>query len=109
MLRAGQRTPRLLLALFTVWVLSPFAALLWANIVSKGWSVLTRATLYCVTFVITLGSLATYGELVVIRPRGSANAFLFVAVPPVSWGFMTIVVTMAALVSRWRSHQGAGA
>jgi len=108
MLRAGQRTPRLLLVLFTIWVLSPFAALLWANIVSKGWPVLTRATLYCVTLVVTLCSLATYGELVVVRPRGSANAFLFVAVPPASWVFMTIIVTMAALISRIRSRQGAG-
>ena len=109
MLRAGQRTPRLLLVLFTIWVLSPFAALLWANIVSKRWSVLTRATLYCVTLVVTLCSLATYSELVVVRPRGSANAFLFVAVPPASWVFMTIIVAMAALISRRRSRQGAGA
>jgi hypothetical protein len=108
MLRAGQRTPRLLLVLFTIWVLSPFAALLWANIVSKRWSVLTRATLYCATLVITLGSLAIYSELVVVRPRGSANAFLFVAVPPASWVFMTIVVALAALVSHRRSRQGAG-
>ncbi|HEV8482076.1 MAG TPA: hypothetical protein VGV87_00850 [Blastocatellia bacterium] len=82
MLRAGQRTPRLLLVLFIIWVLSPFAALIWANMVSKRWSVVTRATLYCVTLVIALGSLAIYGELVVLKPAGSANAFLFVIVPP---------------------------
>ena len=109
MFRAGQRTPRFLLVLFTIWVLSPFVALLWANIVSKRWPVLTRATLYCVTLVVTIGSLATYGELVVIRPRGSANAFLFVAVPPASWVFMTILVTLAALISHRRSRQGVGA
>lgn len=105
MLRAGQRTPRLLLALFIIWVFSPFMALLWANIVSKRWSVITRATLYCVTLVVTLGSLAIYGELVVLRPPGSANAFLFVAVPPASWVFMTIVVPMAALISGRLSHR----
>ena len=33
MLRAGQRSPRLLLVLFTIWVLSPFVALVWANMV----------------------------------------------------------------------------
>jgi hypothetical protein len=108
MLRAGQRTPRLLLVLFTIWVLSPVVALLWANMVSKRWSVVTRATLYCVTLVVTLGSLAIYGELVVLRPPGSANAFLFVVVPPASWVFMTIVVPMAALISRRLSRQGAG-
>ena len=35
MLRAGQQTPRFLLILFTIWVLSPFVALLWANMLSK--------------------------------------------------------------------------
>jgi len=81
MLRAGQRTPRLLLVLFTIWVLSPFVALLWANMVSNHWSVVTRATLYCVTLILTLGSLAIYGGLV-LPPAGSARAFVFVAVPP---------------------------
>ena len=109
MLRAGQRTPRLLLLLFTIWVLSPFVALVWANMVSKRWSVVTRATLYCVTLVVTLGSLAIYGELVVLRPPGSANAFLFVVVPPASWVFMAIVVPMAALISGKLSRRGAGA
>ncbi len=107
MLRAGQRTPPLLLVLFTIWVLSPFAALAWANVVSKRWSVVTRATLYCVTLVVTLGSLASYSELVVVRPAGSANAFLFVAVPPASWVSMTIVVGMAALISGRLSRRGA--
>jgi len=106
MLRAGQRTPRLLLVLFTIWVISPFVALLWANIVSKCWSAVTRTALYCVTLVVTLGSLATYGELVVIRPPGSANAFLFVAVPPASWVFMTIVVPRGL---RRPSRRGTGA
>jgi hypothetical protein len=109
MLREGQRTPRLLLVLFAIWVLSPFVALLWANIVSKRWSVLTRATLYCVTLVVTLGSLAIYSELVVLKPPGSANAFLFVAVPPASWVFIAIVVGIAALISGWLSRRAARA
>jgi hypothetical protein len=108
MLRAGQRTPRLLLVLFVIWLLSPFVALLWANMISKRWSVVTRATLYCVTLVVTLGSLAVYGELVVIKPPGSPNAFLFVVVPPASWVLMTIVVPMTALISGRLSRRGAG-
>jgi hypothetical protein len=99
MLRAGQRTPRLLLVLFIFWVLSPFVALVWGNIVSKRWSVLTRVTLYCVTLIVSLGSLAIYGEWINVRPAGSANAFLFVAVPPVSLVFITIIVGIAALRS----------
>jgi len=109
MLRAGQSTPRLLLVFFVIWVVSPFVALLWTNRVSRRWSAVTRVTLYGVTLLVTLGSLAIYGELINLRPPGSANAFLFVAVPPASWMFMTIVVSIAALISRRSSQQGAGA
>src|SRR5213593_1516455 len=83
-LRAGRSTPRLLLVLFVVWVLSPFAVLAWANMVSKRWSVPTRATLYGVTLAITLGTLAIYGN-VVLPPAGSPRAFVFVIVPPGCW------------------------
>ena len=105
MLRAGERTPRFLLVLFTVWVLSPFAALLWANMVSKRWSVLSRAALYGVTFIITLGSFAIYSEWVDVKPAGAANAFLFVAVPPVSLLFTAMVISIAAFVSRRSSRR----
>jgi hypothetical protein len=108
MLRAGRSTPRLLLVLFVIWVLSPFVALAWANMASKRWSALTRATLYCATLVITLGSLAIYANPA-RRPTGSANAFVFVAGPPASWLFMAIVVPTAALISRRRSLRGPGA
>lgn len=108
MFRAGQHTPRFLLVLFTLWVLSPFVALFWANIVSKRWFVVTRVTLYCVTFLVTLGSLVIYSKLVDIRPAGSANAFLFVIVPPASWVFIAIVVSIAALISRRLTRQKDG-
>lgn len=107
MLRADQSTPRFLLVVFFIWVLSPFVALAWANVVSKRWPVLIRAALYAATIVVTLGSLA-YGKLV-LPPAGSSRAFVFVAVPPASWLLMTIVVSMAALISRRRSYRGAGA
>ena len=42
---AGQNSPRLLLVLFTIWVLSPFVALLWATLVSTRWPVATRVAL----------------------------------------------------------------
>ena len=99
MFREGQHTPRFLLVLFTIWVLSPFAALLWANTLSKRWSLPTQVTLYCVMLLVALGSLAIYGEWVDVKPAGSANAFLFVAVPPVSLLFITIMVSMAAWLS----------
>jgi hypothetical protein len=105
MFRADQRTPRFLLVLFFIWVVSPFVALAWANVVSKRWPVLTRATLYGVTVIITLGSLACYGKLI-LPPAGSPRAFVFVAVPPASWLLMTLVVSIAALISRRRSRRG---
>jgi hypothetical protein len=107
MLRAGRRTPRLLLILFVIWVLSPFVALAWAGVVSKRWSIPTRVTLYCVAILLTLGSLAMYGGLV-SPPPGSARAFVFVAVPPISWFLMAIAVPMTAFLSRRRSPRGAG-
>ena len=106
MFRAGQHTPRLLLFLFTIWVLSPFAALLWANMVSKRWSVLTRGTLYCATIIVALGSLVAYGEWVDLRPAGAANAFLFVVVPPVLLIFIATVLLLAAFTARRLSRPG---
>jgi hypothetical protein len=108
MLWVGHRNPsRLLLPLFVIWDLSPFVALLLAAIVSKRWSVLTRATLYGVMIIITLGSLAIYGD-VVLRPRPQP-AFMFLVVPPGSWLLMMIAVPIAASISGRLSRRGAGA
>ena len=108
MFRVGHRNPsRVLLILFAIWVLSPFMALILAHTVSKRWSVLTRATLYSVMLVLTLGSLAIYGG-VLLRPPKKA-AFAFLVVPFGSWLVMTIAVPIAALISRKRSRRGAGA
>lgn len=108
MLRADQRTPRFLLVLFFIWVLSPFVALAWANVASKAWPVLTQVALYYVTIVVTLGSLACYGKLI-LPAAGSPRAFVFVAVPPTSWLLIAIVVSTAALISRRRSRWRDGA
>jgi hypothetical protein len=106
MLHAGRRNPsRLLLVLFAMWVLSPFVVLLWANVISKGWSVATRATLYSVMLFLTLGTLAIYG-FVALGPPRAKTAFVFVIVPPMSWLLSTIVVPIAALLSRRPSRRG---
>ena len=104
----GHRNPsRVLLGLFVIWDLSPFGALLLAEMVSKRWSVITRATLHIVMLVIALSSLALYGD-VVWRSRPQP-AFRFLVVPFGSWLLMIIVVPIAALISGRRSRQGAGA
>jgi hypothetical protein len=109
MLRAGHGNPsRLLLVLFALWVLSPFIALVLANMVSKRWSVLTRATLYTVMLVLTSGSLAIYGDVALGPPRTKA-AFVSVVVPPASWLLIAIVVPIAALISGRPSRRGDGA
>jgi len=99
LLRACQRNnSRLLLVLFTIWVLSPFVALASADVVSKRWSVVTRGALYSLMLVLPLGSVAIYATGA-FKPARSGAVFLFVALPPVSWLLIAIVVPMAAFIS----------
>jgi hypothetical protein len=109
MLHAGRHNDsQILLVLFVIWVLSPFLALTLAHVISKRWSVLTRATLYSVMLVLTLGSLAIYGD-VALGPPKAKTAFVFVVVPPASWLLIAIVVPIAALISAKLSRRGDGA
>lgn len=105
MLVAG-RPPIFLRVLFGIWVVSPFVALLLADMVSKRWSVITRAALTSVMLVVTVCSLAIYGY-VVLRPHEVTPTAPFVVVPPASWLLIAIVVPIAALISRRRSRRGA--
>jgi hypothetical protein len=94
-LRAGQRTPRLLLVSMAIWVLSAFIVLMLANVIAKRWSRITRATLYVVMLVVALGSLVVYGDDAMGHRRPQA-AFVYVLVPPVCWLLITIAVATAA-------------
>jgi|ERR1051325_4227417 hypothetical protein len=97
MLRVGHRnSSRVLLLLFGIWVLSPFVALVLAHVVSKRWSVLTRAAIYGLMLAITVGSLSIYGAVALGPPRPKP-AFVFVLVPRASWLLIAIVVAIAAL------------
>jgi hypothetical protein len=100
MLHVGRRkhSPRLLLVLFAIWLLSPFAALVLAHVISKRWSVLTRATLYSVMLVLTLGSLAIYGD-VALGPLSAKTVPVFVIVPAASWLLIAMVISIAGLLS----------
>jgi hypothetical protein len=109
MLRAGRHnSSRLLLVLFTVWVLSPFAVLLSAYAVSKRWSILTRRALYSVGLLIAVGPLGIYGEVALGPPRAH-TASAFVVVPPASWLLIAMTVAIAAWISGKRSRRGDGA
>jgi hypothetical protein len=99
MFRAGRRQNSILLLLiFAIWVLSPFVALVRANMVSERWSILSRSMLCSVTLVVTLGSLTIYGEVAF----GYATAkvgFVFLVVPLASWLVTAIVVVIAVFIS----------
>lgn len=101
---AGQRNAsRLLMVLFVIWVLSPFVAMLFANFVFKNWPVTTRATLHSLLLILSLVSLAIYGQVALGSPR-SKTAFVFVVVPPLSWLLMALALSAAAFISRRRSR-----
>jgi hypothetical protein len=103
MLRAANRNPsRVRLILFAIWVLPPFVALVFATIVSKDWSVLTRTTLYGVILVLTVSTMVIYGDVALGPPRAK-TAFAFVVVPPASWLLIAITISTATLISRRRS------
>lgn len=103
----GGHPPLLLRILFAIWVLSPFAALLLADNLSKRWSAITRMTLYIVMLIIPLGSLSLYGDTV-LRPPKTTPAFMFVVVPFGSWLFMISTLLIAALVSGRLSRRVTG-
>lgn len=106
MLRAGRHNDsRVLLLLFGIWVLSPFIAALLANVALKHRSVVTRAALYVMMLVLTLGSLAIYGYVAFGHPRVKTG-FVFLVVPFASWLLTTVVVAMATVISGGLPRRG---
>ena len=108
MFRAGQHTPRFLLALFAIWVPAPFIALALAYGFSKHWSAFTRAALYIVMLIIALSSLAIYADDARGHRRPQA-AFVYVAVPLASWLLIAMAVPLAKLISSLLSRRSEGA
>lgn len=98
MLHAARRQQsRILMLLFGIWVLSPFVAAVVASSVSKHWAVVTRATLYMVMIVVTLSSLAIYGD-VALGYAKAKTGFIFLVVPLASWLLTAAAVGTAALI-----------
>jgi uncharacterized membrane protein YsdA (DUF1294 family) len=98
-LHAKQHPPPLLVALFVIWVLSPFAALAVTHRVSKRWAPGTQATLYVVTLFVALASLLIYGDDA-LHHRTAHPAFVYVAVPPASVLASVVAILIAALVAK---------
>jgi hypothetical protein len=87
-----------LIVLFTIWVLSPFIALLVANVIAKRWSIPIRVSFCFLILFITLGSLISYcGAL---NLPGTKPAFKFLIVPLVSWVLIVIAISIAVSRSR---------
>jgi hypothetical protein len=98
MLQVGHRNPSfVLMLLFTVWVLSPFVALLAGAMVSAGWTGRSRATLYGVMFAVSVLSPLAYG-VVALGPPTPRPAFSFLVVPLASWSFGASALVVVSLV-----------
>lgn len=97
MLHVGQRNPsRLLLALFTGWVLAPFLALAWSHVAAKPWPESAQAWLHRLTLVLALTSLAVYGYAA-FGPPLAKPAFPFLVVPFAS---LVLLALIAVLLTR---------
>jgi hypothetical protein len=97
--RAQEHPPPLLIVLFIVWVLAPFAALAVANIVSTRWSRAAQLTLHIATLFVAVASVAVYLDDN-ISHRAAKKAFVYVAVPPASVIATALAVAAAAMASR---------
>jgi hypothetical protein len=107
-LHAGRNNHSLLLPmLFVCWVLSPFVALLVANVAAKRWPIQARVTLYGLMLFLTFGSLLGYSGI--FSPTGTKNAFVFLVVPLISWLLIAIVIPIALSRSRRRSRMNESA
>src|SRR5215467_2993262 len=102
-LQAGHRNPsHFLMALFAIWVVSPFVGLMFASFTPRDWSMFSRAAAYSVTLVLSLGSMAVYGRIALGSPRAKP-AFVFLIVPALSWLVIATAVSAATFISRSRS------
>ena len=88
-----------LIVCFTTWVLSPFIALLIANVTSKHWSIPAGKTFFFLMLFITVGSLFSYsGALNLFGDK--PTAFKFLIVPLVSWLLIAAVIPISLKISR---------
>ena len=98
-IHAAQHPPPLIVALFVVWVLSPFVVLGIGHVVAKRWAPSTQTALYWVTLLVTVASIAIYADDAVAH-RTAHPAFVYVAVPPASWLASVIALGVGAWIAR---------
>jgi hypothetical protein len=102
LLQSGRRNSELILlvTMFSIWVISPFLVLFRTILKSDRLTQTVQTTLYILTMGLALASLAIYSRLIDVKPAGSPNTFLFVAVPPVSMLVIAVAMFIAAVRSR---------
>lgn len=86
------------MALFFIWVVSPFIGVLLANVFAKRWSVFFRVTLYILMIVLSLGSLVAYRG--VLSPAEVKPTAVFLIVPLISWLVIVSVILLATVMPR---------
>jgi len=99
--RTPQHPPPLLVVLFLIWILAPFALLAVTNILSKRWPASVRVALYVMTLVVTVGSLAIYLDDS-FSHRTTHPAGVWVAVPPAA----IILSGVAIAIALWQARKG---
>lgn len=94
MVVVGHAQPsHLLMLLFGGWVLSPFAALIFVNVISKRWSNPVRESFYIAMLIVAFGSVAIYLRVASTRP--AQPAFWFLIAPLLSWLLIAMLVGFA--------------
>lgn len=83
----------ILLGLFTIWVLSPFVFLFWANRVSNRWAVFSSMPLNNLMLIISGGSLLAY--IVAFFGTSKTPAFIYLLTPFLSWLILLISLFIA--------------
>ena len=101
MLMSGLHPPAFLVILFIGWIIAPFAALIFVNVLFKTRPGVIANAISGLSIIIAAVSLAIY-EYVLVSPPPSQPAFPYVAVPLGSWVVIAIAVAVAALISRGR-------
>lgn len=79
----------LLLGLFTAWVVSPFVGLFLVTKFSKRLTVTNNSSFYWLLIIVTIISLVAYSGA--LPPPGTKPAFMFLAIPFVSWLLITTI------------------
>jgi len=97
-LHAGNRNKSIFLpALFVLWVLSPYVALMAATLKLNRHSITSRIVLYVTTIIISLCSLLGYSGI--LNLPNAKHAAIFLITPLVSW---IIIIIVSIIIVRWK-------